>query len=465
MKKLFWLWILCFGFQLLQAQVEGSWKGNLEFGGQVLPLQVHIEKRQDNTWSATFDSPNQGAFGIPFSSTVFMDGKLLCKLNAMAVKMELHLNESGKLEGTWQQGGASLPLLMERTEAPKGLTRPQEPKGPFDYKQIEVKIPHSKNKKVVLAGTLTLPQGKGPFPAVVLVSGSGPQDRNSEVFGHKPFWVLADYLTRNGIAVLRYDDRGVGKSTGDFSKATSFDLAEDAAAALAFLKKQKQIQKSLAGVVGHSEGSMLASIIANTGADPSFIVSVAGPGLPIYLLMNQQLKDVTLSELKDTTGMDSLLFFSKKLLEYAYMSPSKEQMRNGLDSFLFVMKTTYPLWVPDQVDNIVQQQMTDWFWHFIQFDPTGYWKNIHVPVLVLNGLKDVQVEGKSNAQAIYSLLPSTSKDMNKQILYPSLNHLMQNANTGAVSEYGLIEETFCPKAMQDIANWILSLKAKAIQSK
>jgi pimeloyl-ACP methyl ester carboxylesterase len=464
MKKIGFLMICVLASLFVSAQVEGSWKGELQFNGQSLPLQVHIELRKDSTWSATFDSPSQGAFDIPFSSTVFINNKLLCKLNAMSVKMELLLVESGKLEGTWQQGGASLPLVMERTERVIGKKRPQEPQGALSYKEIQVEIPNPKAKGVVLSGTLTIPQGKGPFTAVVLLNGSGPQDRNSEVFGHKPFLVLSDFLTRNGIAVLRYDDRGVGQSKGDFASATTYDLASDGEAALAFLKQQKNIRSEHTGLIGHSEGSMLASIIANTDTKPAFVLSIAGPGIPIHQLLLQQLKDITRVELNNESDLDSVLFFSQKSIEYAYMSSSVAAMMQGIDSFVLAMRKLYPQLVPDETDKLLAQQLNAWFWYFLQFNPQHYWYKIQVPVLVVNGLKDLQVEGTTNAAAIMEQLGQNNPH-NKMILYPDLNHLMQKATTGAISEYGQIEETFHQQAMEDMLNWIKRLPNKGGKKK
>ena len=239
----------------VQAQpISGSWFGVLDVNGIKLRLVLHIDTDEQGRHTATLDSPDQGANGIPVESVVFSDGQLTLKSSAIGATYEGTLKADTVLAGIFSQGGRQFPLRFIRKDTDSKQTlRPQEPRPPFAYESEEVTFDNT-DAKVTLAGTLTRPRSTGPHPAVILLTGSGPQNRNGELFGHKPFLLIADYLTRHGIAVLRYDDRGVGESTGDFDRATSADFAADAAAAFAFLKSKKDIDPSRIGLLGHSEG-------------------------------------------------------------------------------------------------------------------------------------------------------------------------------------------------------------------
>ncbi|MBR5101851.1 MAG: alpha/beta fold hydrolase, partial [Muribaculaceae bacterium] len=260
------------------AQMEGAWKGTLNFGVQ-LHLVFNIEKNSDGTYSATMDSPDQHVNGIPCSETVVSDNKLSIKIERANIAYEGKYDESShKIVGTFEQNGTSFPLELSRAETEKAINqRPQTPQPPFPYTEEEVTFSHD---GMTLAGTLTLPAEGGKYPAVVLVTGSGPQDRDETIMGHKPFRLIADYLTRRGIAVLRYDDRGVGGSSTATGSETTIDLAQDALAAVRYLRNRADIDASKVGIIGHSEGGLIAMInAAEHPEEVAFIVSLAGPAI------------------------------------------------------------------------------------------------------------------------------------------------------------------------------------------
>ncbi|MDZ7716434.1 MAG: alpha/beta fold hydrolase [Balneolaceae bacterium] len=279
MKKL----ILTYSFLLIASSlfaqdITGQWNGVLNVMGSQLELVFHIEET-DNGYSATFDSPDQGAMGIPFSSASFSDDTLRLAASNISATYKGVL-KADSLIGTWSQGGQSFPLNMSRNEVKKEEPkRPQEPEKPYPYYEEEVTFKNEKDS-LTLAGTLTIPEKTGSYPAVILISGSGAQNRNEEILGHKPFLVLADHLTRNGIAVLRYDDRGTAESTGDHSTATSKDFAQDVISAIEYLQSREEIDSDNIGLVGHSEGGLIAPMVANDTDDVAFIVMLAGPGVP-----------------------------------------------------------------------------------------------------------------------------------------------------------------------------------------
>jgi pimeloyl-ACP methyl ester carboxylesterase len=258
---------------------EGLWLGVIKVGSKELRILIHLSKKPDGTLSGTLDSLDQGARGLPIEDVTWKDGKLRFELKVAKAAYDGKIN-ADEIAGDWKQGGQSLPLTFKRTDkAPEPPKRPQEPKKPYPYAEEEVRY-ENKSAGIKLAGTLTLPRGTGPFPAALLITGSGPQDRNEMILNHKPFLVLADYLTRRGIAVLRVDDRGVGGSTGDTMRSTTEDFAGDVLAGVDYLKSRKEINPHEIGLIGHSEGGIIAPLVASRSKDVAFIVMMAGTGLP-----------------------------------------------------------------------------------------------------------------------------------------------------------------------------------------
>jgi len=342
-----------------------------------------------------------------------------------------------------------------------GGTRPQDPSTPYPYYTERV-VFKNVEANITLAGTLTLPSAEGTFPAVILISGSGPQNRDEEILRHRPFLVIADHLTKSGIAVLRYDDRGVGKSTADFKAATTVDFASDAASAVEYLKTRKEIDGQNIGLIGHSEGGLVAPMVASSSNDVSFIVLLAGPGIELrkVLMLQQELipramgasegairKSITMTEealqmILTSTDRETLKAALAKLIEKDYDSISAIQM---------FPKLTKEQYVGMQSDNLSSQ----WFKHLLSYDPALTLEKVSCPVLAINGEKDIQVTAKENLAAISGAL---AKGGNVNVTVkelPNLNHFFQNCKTGSPTEYESIEETFSPVALKEVSDWVL----------
>jgi len=373
--------------------------------------------------------------------------------------------QTTKLVGKFSQRGQEFDLTLVKgfTEIIKP-NRPQEPKAPFDY-TIEEVIFENKKDNATLSGTLTYPKNKKSFPTVILISGSGPQDRNSEIFHHKPFWVIADYLTKNGIAVLRYDDRGVGKSTGDRKLATSNDFATDVEAAISFLKTKKQIDPKKIGLIGHSEGGMIAQIVASKDKSIAFIVLLASPGIPGNELLKEQAHRIgkaagmTEEELVKAGKTNETIYNLVKsdLNQSDLVAQLNAVMSENLkENMLFQMQS------PEEKEKTLTQQTqgitVPWFRYFMRFNPSDYIEKIKCPILALNGDKDLQVIAESNLTAIAEAVKKAGHKNSTIKEYPNLNHLFQESETGKIEEYETLEQTFSPEVLKDIKNWILLQK-------
>ena len=309
---LLFIFVFVFTKANTQENILGEWNGILSIGGQQLSLIFHIEKT-GSAFSGSLDSPDQKAFGIKADKVTYAKDTLELIISKLGLSYKGHLDDT-TISGEFTQGYYKAPLQLNRKQVVKKIVlRSQEPKAPFSYLEEEI-IFHNKNGNFDLSGTLSLPKGEGIFPAIILISGSGPQDRNEEILGHKPFLVIADYLTKKGYAVLRYDDRGTAKSGGKFDHATSPDFASDAAAALAYLKTRKDIDPNKIALAGHSEGAMLAAMIAANDPSVNTIIMLAGPGIPgdQLLLMQQELiakvNEVKTDEIKEMIATNKSLF-------------------------------------------------------------------------------------------------------------------------------------------------------------
>ena len=311
MKRVFVSVFFVLVAMIMNAQdIAGHWGGTLNIQGVKLRLVFHVSRSGDS-WTTTMDSPDQGAKGIPTGKTEYADSVLTITAPALGMKFSGKWQGTDRIQGTFVQGGLTLPLELTRVDGEVALSRPQEPKPPYPYRVEEVTFENTK-AGVTLAGTLTLPEKGEHYPVVVLISGSGPQDRDSEIVGHKPFLVLADYLTRQGVGVLRFDDRGVGKSSGDFGMATTLDFADDVEAAVNFLKNDRKVRNI--GLIGHSEGGMIAPLVASRSKDVAFIVLLAGPGLRGDRILLEQQKEMgrvtgaTVGELDYSAGVNQRCF-------------------------------------------------------------------------------------------------------------------------------------------------------------
>lgn len=469
MKKIA-IFILCLFpmielYAQLSGQLTGSWQGILQVG-KGLRMVFHFSKNATDQWSASFDSPDQYATGIACSD-VHVEGDSL-HLQIPAAKGSfrgLFLTDS-TIRGEWKQM-ARYDLSLKKTANPPEIARKrQTPVPPFPYIAEDLEYT-SVRTGLRYGATLTLPDGDGPFPAVVLITGSGAQDRDESIFGHKPFAVLADFLTRHGLIVLRVDDRGVGKSTGNFSTSTSADFAEDVNASLDFLKMQPKANKSKLGLIGHSEGGMIAPMVAVQRKDIEFIVLLAGPGEKIPKLLAEQNAALLKSAGINKDAVQSFETFYPSLMQSITVSKSvgeaKRQINQALDQWKkstpknYVLATTGIYNDSSQksyVENLTAVMYTPWFLYFLNYDPAPNLEKLKCKVLALNGEKDVQVIASSNLAGIQQALEKHGQAKFTVSEIPQLNHLFQTCNKCTLQEYAELEETFSPLALSIISDWI-----------
>ena len=436
---------------LAAAQVEpiaGDWYGTLDTPRGKLPLVFHVKP----DGSATLDSPSQMAKGMAATTTLAKD-KVTLTLNVAPVGLEGTVSADGQtLKGNWLQGEASLPLVMSRT-APV-VNRPQTPKPPFPYRAEDVSYANPASG-LKLAGTLTLPEGPGPFPAVVLITGSGTQDRDETIFDHKPFLVLADALTRKGVAVLRVDDRGAGGSEkGDPATATIPGFATDVAAGVAFLRARADIDPARVGLIGHSEGGEIAPLVATLDPRIAFLVLMAAPGLDGATLLVAQNRALFAANGVPEDQVEILVKNRAERFAAAREAQDPADARTRLTEVL--NRQGLPATSPERTATL--GLATPGMLYFLKTDPADALSRVKVPVLAIGGSKDLQVDAKTNLAAIRKALASDADVTVTEL--PGLNHLFQTAGTGLVGEYGQIEETIAPVALTTIVDWTVAHAAK-----
>ncbi len=446
--------------------IVGAWYGTLNIAGTPLHVVFHIS-RNGEAYSATMDSPDQGAAGLATDRTEFANNQLTIEASKFALKYTGVLrSDSGKITGTFVQGGSSFPLTL--TPGKSGdvnitpAKRPQDPTS-FTYRQEEVTFKNNKAGNT-LAGTLTLPANGKANKVVVLISGSGPQNRNEEVaqINHRPFLVWSDQLTKNGIAVLRYDDRGVGQSTGNFSTATSADFADDAEAAIAYLQSRSDLSKSSIGLMGHSEGGMIAPMVAARNKAVKFVVLLAAPGVPITELMAQQTTDQMRLAGADSADIAGSAAANAKIFAAMnrYKNLSSDAYKKQIDSVVYAQVRSMPKealggkTVEEVAKRNSQQLYSPWFRYFIAYDPAIAISKLKCPVLALNGTLDMQVQSSANLAGIKAALAKAGNNRFEVLPLNGLNHLFQKANTGSVAEYAKISETVNPVALNRVTAWI-----------
>lgn len=440
-------------------ELSGSWKGELNIQGQKLPLIFNFKTSDNGEISGTIDSPLQGAKDIKISSITLTDNLITVNSKVIMATYKGEVDFSANsIKGTFYQAGMELPLVLKKSDKDEGIKRPQMPKEPFGYIIEEVMFENFDNAEVKLAGTLTIPKGTGPFPVAVMVTGSGPQDRDETLVGHKPFWVIADHLTKKGIAVLRYDDRGFGKSKGNFTEATTVDFAYDAISAVSFLKKDSRFSEI--GIIGHSEGGLVAPMAATQSDDINFIVMLAGLGISGREILIRQVKLITAAEGGSEEKVKLRGKQQEKLLDLAVAEKPDSVKKKEISKLLKEMMNFDSM--SEEVKNNAEmsifaqanQLIGPWFQFFITFDPYETLTEVECPVLAINGSKDVQVPAEINLKMIKQALDEGGNNKYKIVKLEGLNHLFQNCKTGAVSEYALIEETFDPSTLDLITNWI-----------
>jgi len=441
--------------------VLGDWSGIFDAGVAKLTLVVHIAQDGSGALSGTLDSPAQNATGIPIEGLAFENGKLRFEAKRLAAVFEGRLSDrSGEIVGTLTQRSSSVPLALRRglvpAEPPK---RPQEPQPPFPYREEDVTYPNPAATGVTLAGTLTLPSTPGPFPAVLLVSGSGPHDRNEWLMGHKPFLVLADHLARRGLAVLRVDDRGTAKSTGSFATATSLDFSSDALAGIAFLRSRREINPKRIGIIGHSEGGLIAPMVAAKSADVAFVVLMAGPGVTGEETLYEQARLLNRAGGATEEAVAASRRFQEQAFAILKAEPdpvaAEKLLRDAAKSLAAAQSQQGGK--PASVDEgQIRRMNSPWYRFFLTYDPRLALRQLKIPVLAINGERDLQVPPRQHLPEIAKALKVAGNKDHQIVEMPGLNHLFQSCDTGSDLEYGKIDETINPAALSVMSTWIVA---------
>ena len=460
MKKIIVLF-LCAFCQTIQSQsVVGHWhskfSANLHFS-----IEIYTA---DGAHAANITVPVQNSDEDKAIETKITEDSIFIKwiVPTMAQFKGRYYPNLDLVKGHWMQQGRSTELILNRIESKYTLVRPQEPKAPFPYKIIDTSF-YNPIDKIRLSGTLTIPKNKKNVPAVILVSGSGPNDRDEKILGHKPFKVIADFLTRQGIAVLRYDDRGCYKSEGKFTTATTFDFATDTGAAVIFLKAFKELNPSMIGILGHSEGGMIAPIVASKNTDVDFIISLAGPAVAFSELMAEQNRKLysLMGKSKDFT--DPNYTFNIGLYKILMQDAENEELYEAVKTHIYTYfeslsdedKALFGSTKEQVYFAFSSQVFTPWFREIININTSDYLSSLEIPILGLYGGKDFQVDAKANKSAMEKACAGNNELKTK--LYKNLNHLFQDAFEGTMEEYSFLEETIHPLVLFDIAEWINTL--------
>ncbi|HEY6827925.1 MAG TPA: alpha/beta fold hydrolase, partial [Gemmatimonadaceae bacterium] len=411
------------------SRFVGEWVGTLATPAAKLRLGLSVARdASSGGLTGVLTSLDQGNAKIPATLALHGDTLVVSMPAAQATYTAVLDAAKDSLRGTFTQG-APLPLDMGRSSPPTAPVRPQEPKPPFPYSSRDVTVESVPG--VRLAGTILMPPGAGPFPAVVMVTGSGPQNRNEELLGHKPFLVIADYLARHGIASLRYDDRGIAASTGNFAASTSADFADDAQAAVAFLRKQPGIAPGHVGIIGHSEGGLIAPMVAARDTSVAFIVLLAGPGLPgdsILLLQGELIakaNNAPQAMIDTNLAVNSRLFAAVK---GARDSADAAARVNAIaDRMTASLPVTQQAQARTQLETVKAQVLAPWMQYFLKYDPRTALRQVRVPVLALDGSLDLQVPPKADLAAIDTTLKRAGNRDYEVKELPGLNHLFQTA--------------------------------------
>ncbi|MCB9234503.1 MAG: alpha/beta fold hydrolase [Bacteroidia bacterium] len=443
--------------------ITGAWAGKLEIQGMKLPIVFHISADGPG-YKSTMDSPSQGAKGIAVEKTEFKAPTLTILMPKSGIAFAGDLNAEGKIVGEFKQSGLVLPLELSKSEGEYvAPTKPQEPKRPLPYREEEVTF-ENKTDHLTLAGTLTLPEKGKKFPAIILITGSGPQNRDEELLGHKPFLIVSDYLTRQGFAVLRFDERGVGKSSGKYAGATTEDLSRDVLAGLDFLKSRPEIDHKKIGLLGHSEGGIIGPMLAAQNKEVAFVVMVGGPALPgskILYLQSQLISEVSGASKDELANSGK---FQQGMLDIMTSNDDLEKAKKELEAFAdqnLDLITQGAQLTPEEHESFVQGQVrglaTPWMHYFLNYDPAPALAKVKVPVLAVYGEKDLQVPPTENIETLKQIMEKSGQKNIEITLLPGLNHLMQTTQTGNPAEYGELDETFSPLALKTIRDWLVKV--------
>jgi fermentation-respiration switch protein FrsA (DUF1100 family) len=433
------------------SDIDGAWLGTLDLGAMKLHVVFHITSTKGGI-TATMDSPDQNATGIPVTTATREGASLKIVMTQLDGRFVGKISEdSSTISGTWTQHGSSRLLELKPLKDTASLERkrPQNPVRPLPYREEEVSY-ENKVQGDTLAGTLTIPPGKGPFTAVLLITGSGPQDRDETLLGHKPFLVLSDWLTRRGIEVLRVDDRGVGKSTGTFKTATTADFATDVEAGVAFLVGRPEVNPKKIGLIGHSEGGVIAPMVAARNHDVGFIVMMAGSGVPGDQILVEQRTLIAKASGVSKEEVEKGALEEREVLAMVVKEKDSPELTKDLEKLGETLKDP-------ELGGQIPVLTTPWFRYFLSYDPAPALRKVSCPVLAINGEMDLQVPPKQNLPVIRRALEEGGNKNFEVDELPGLNHLFQTATTGSPGEYASIEETMSPLALDKMSGWILKL--------
>lgn len=483
MRKIFIFTTSLLSFLTAAAQhITGNWEGTLDVNGTELTVVFHIVKDSAGKLTGTFDSPKQMAYGLKCSNISATDDSVLIEMKAFGAKYNgLFSTDKKNLTGSWGQGGMSLPLNLKKTSdvaIVQEMKRPQTPKPPFTYFTEEVSYTNADNS-VKFGATFTRPSiwadkvKEIKYPVALLITGSGQQDRDETLFEHKPFAVIADHLAKQGIATLRVDDREKGKTTGKFMSSTTLDFAKDVEAGIEYLKTRQDIDIRNIGLIGHSEGGMIAPMVASKRKDIKFIVLLAGPGVPIIELMEQQTVDVALANGITKDEVEKFRPVYKPVMMAAINeSDSATAAKKIIDIISGWKQKTDSVTVKNTTgitdkasldefaNSVISQVKQPWFNYFIKFKPENYLSNVRCAVLALNGEKDIQVAAAPNLEAIRKIMVEKMVKTFKVQALPGLNHLFQHCTACSAQEYAQLEETFSAEALGIISSWIKEVVVK-----
>ncbi len=443
-----------------QQDLAGDWEGRLKVGATSLRVAFHITVTEDGL-TATMDSPDQGATGLPVSDARLHNGELILTVAAVGGQYRGKV-VAQEIDGVWQQSGREFPLKLYRpgSDAAAAVVE-EESVLPIPYSAIEVTYRNEKSD-IELAGTLTMPESDQPVAALLLLSGSGPQDRDQNILGHRPFAVIADYLTRRGIAIMRVDDRGVGKSGGDFNSSSESDFVEDAIAGLNYLNSRSDVDPAKIGLLGHSEGGLIAARVAAQRRDIAMLIMLAAPGIPgeeLLLLQAEKMLTATNADanlIRENRAVQEQVFLRiRELFDQPLTQTDLEAILNQSGGIVSASNRTY-------FRDALKQQLTmlnaPWFRELLMSDPMHYLAQVICPVLALNGSKDLQVPAAPNLAGIEAALNrSGNRDVELHELR-GLNHLFQTAETGLPEEYATIKETISPDVLKMIGDWVSARK-------
>jgi len=441
-----------------EINVEGIWRGPLKIGQSEQRLIVYLSRDSEGTMKATIDSPDEGVKGIAVEDVKYEKDVLILEIdNSKHYKGKMS-KDGSRIEGNLTTSRRQIPLTLERADEAYPSTRPQDPPKPYPYIAEDVYFAN-REAKVTFAGTLTIPKGKGPFPSALLISGTGPHDRNSAMMDHRPFLVLADHLTRMGIAVLRYDDRGTGYSTGMFSKATTQDFAEDAVAGITYLRSRTEIDHDLIGLVGHSEGSVVAAMVAARLQNIAYVVMLSGMGISGDMTLIRQTEAIAKASGIDREIIGANISLQKEIYAVLKNSSNHQTLEKKLRNIYLSQASAFGQGINEEMELQIQERISQvtspWFLYFVKYDPQSDLTKVKCPTIILFGEKDLQTPPEFHIPPIKHTLRSNGTSQTTVQIMPDLNHLFQNAETGLISEYNKISETISPSVLQLIGEWIL----------